>query len=127
MQSVNSDLDSFGEDWASLQFDLELTRSTPPPSSHLTPQLRLGSAALPNQRPISDLSHITMASSSTQAYGPSSSYDSADVEEIKQETTPPRDQHRRGYQACDPCRKRKVKCDLGSMLVYPCNSPMLTL
>lgn len=24
-------------------------------------------------------------------------------------------QHRRGYQACDPCRKRKVKCDLGSM------------
>lgn len=23
--------------------------------------------------------------------------------------------HRRGYQACDPCRKRKVKCDLGSM------------
>ena len=23
-------------------------------------------------------------------------------------------QHRRGYQACDPCRKRKVKCDLGS-------------
>ncbi|KAJ5690054.1 hypothetical protein N7462_004446 [Penicillium macrosclerotiorum] len=24
-------------------------------------------------------------------------------------------QHRRGYQACDPCRKRKVKCDLGSV------------
>lgn len=24
-------------------------------------------------------------------------------------------QHRRGYQACDPCRQRKVKCDLGSM------------
>ncbi|KAJ5250267.1 hypothetical protein N7489_000677 [Penicillium chrysogenum] len=23
--------------------------------------------------------------------------------------------HRRGYQACDPCRKRKVKCDLGSV------------
>ncbi|KAJ5498890.1 hypothetical protein N7453_007941 [Penicillium expansum] len=22
--------------------------------------------------------------------------------------------HRRGYQACDPCRKRKVKCDLGT-------------
>jgi Fungal Zn(2)-Cys(6) binuclear cluster domain len=29
--------------------------------------------------------------------------------------TPP-SQHRRGYQACDPCRKRKVKCDLGSAL-----------
>lgn len=27
----------------------------------------------------------------------------------------PPPQHRRGYQACDPCRKRKVKCDLGSM------------
>jgi hypothetical protein len=30
-------------------------------------------------------------------------------------------QHRRGYQACDPCRKRKVKCDLGS----ESNSPTL--
>lgn len=27
--------------------------------------------------------------------------------------------HRRGYQACDPCRKRKVKCDLGSMIFFP--------
>ncbi|EAU33944.1 conserved hypothetical protein [Aspergillus terreus NIH2624] len=27
----------------------------------------------------------------------------------------PQPQHRRGYQACDPCRKRKVKCDLGSV------------
>ncbi|RAL14573.1 Zn(II)2Cys6 transcription factor domain-containing protein [Aspergillus homomorphus CBS 101889] len=27
----------------------------------------------------------------------------------------PHSQHRRGYQACDPCRKRKVKCDLGSV------------
>ncbi|KAI9375271.1 hypothetical protein BJX61DRAFT_549938 [Aspergillus egyptiacus] len=27
----------------------------------------------------------------------------------------PPTQHRRGYQACDPCRKRKVKCDLGSV------------
>ncbi|WEW61126.1 zinc finger transcriptional activator [Emydomyces testavorans] len=27
----------------------------------------------------------------------------------------PPSQHRRGYQACDPCRKRKVKCDLGSV------------
>lgn len=26
----------------------------------------------------------------------------------------PQPHHRRGYQACDPCRKRKVKCDLGS-------------
>ncbi|EEQ89924.2 C6 transcription factor [Blastomyces dermatitidis ER-3] len=27
----------------------------------------------------------------------------------------PAPQHRRGYQACDPCRKRKVRCDLGSV------------
>ncbi|KAJ5832491.1 hypothetical protein N7474_000802 [Penicillium riverlandense] len=27
----------------------------------------------------------------------------------------PQSHHRRGYQACDPCRKRKVKCDLGSV------------
>jgi hypothetical protein len=25
-----------------------------------------------------------------------------------------RQQHRRGYQACQRCRERKVKCDLGS-------------
>jgi hypothetical protein len=31
----------------------------------------------------------------------------------------PTPQHRRGYQACDPCRKRKVKCDLGSTLIPP--------
>ncbi|KAL4802120.1 hypothetical protein BDV18DRAFT_164295 [Aspergillus unguis] len=29
--------------------------------------------------------------------------------------SPSNNQHRRGYQACDPCRKRKVKCDLGSV------------
>ncbi|RDW63145.1 Zn(II)2Cys6 transcription factor domain-containing protein [Aspergillus mulundensis] len=29
--------------------------------------------------------------------------------------SPSNTQHRRGYQACDPCRKRKVKCDLGSV------------
>lgn len=33
-------------------------------------------------------------------------------------------QHRRGYQACDPCRKRKVKCDLGSQFApLPSNCP----
>ena len=30
-------------------------------------------------------------------------------------TSPPPVAHRRGYQACDACRKRKVRCDLGSM------------
>ncbi|KAK2748142.1 hypothetical protein FQN57_001266 [Myotisia sp. PD_48] len=32
-----------------------------------------------------------------------------------QRSLSPPAQHRRGYQACDPCRKRKVKCDLGSV------------
>ncbi|KAE8356698.1 hypothetical protein BDV28DRAFT_126416 [Aspergillus coremiiformis] len=32
-----------------------------------------------------------------------------------QKSPSPQPQHRRGYQACDPCRKRKVKCDLGSV------------
>ncbi|KJK68591.1 Zn2-Cys6 binuclear cluster domain protein [Aspergillus parasiticus SU-1] len=32
-----------------------------------------------------------------------------------QKSPSPQAQHRRGYQACDPCRKRKVKCDLGSV------------
>jgi hypothetical protein len=36
----------------------------------------------------------------------------------------PQPQHRRGYQACDPCRKRKVKCDLGSMFaIYSIVNP----
>ncbi|KAI2136831.1 hypothetical protein LOZ27_006056, partial [Ophidiomyces ophidiicola] len=39
-----------------------------------------------------------------------------DVEQLldRAASSPP-PQHRRGYQACDPCRKRKVKCDLGSV------------
>ncbi|KAE8386725.1 hypothetical protein BDV23DRAFT_138644 [Aspergillus alliaceus] len=32
-----------------------------------------------------------------------------------QKSPSPQPSHRRGYQACDPCRKRKVKCDLGSV------------
>ena len=29
-------------------------------------------------------------------------------------SSPPKESHRRGYQACQPCRQRKVKCDMGS-------------
>lgn len=36
----------------------------------------------------------------------------------------PNPQHRRGYQACDPCRKRKVKCDLGSTISDPLPLPL---
>ncbi|KAL4965534.1 Zn(II)2Cys6 transcription factor domain-containing protein [Aspergillus stella-maris] len=34
---------------------------------------------------------------------------------LRRSASPSNTQHRRGYQACDPCRKRKVKCDLGSV------------
>jgi Fungal Zn(2)-Cys(6) binuclear cluster domain len=112
MQTPSDDPGGLGEDWASLQFDLDLSQPTPP--TYLTPQPRLGPASLRNQRPTADQSPIAM-STNNQSYVQSSSYESADVEDTKQEPTPPRDQHRRGYQACDPCRKRKVKCDLGSM------------
>jgi hypothetical protein len=36
----------------------------------------------------------------------------------RRSTSPANTHHRRGYQACDPCRKRKVKCDLGSEFLY---------
>lgn len=112
MQSASDDLESFGEDWASLQFDLELT---PPQDS--TPQPRLVSASFRNQQLTAEQIPFAMTINN-QTYGQSPSYESAELEDTKREPTPPRDQHRRGYQACDPCRKRKVKCDLGSMSVY---------
>lgn len=34
-------------------------------------------------------------------------------------TQPGQPQHKRVYQACIPCRRRKVKCDLGSVGLYP--------
>lgn len=40
---------------------------------------------------------------------------SATNDSRKSSSSPSAPHHRRGYQACDPCRKRKVKCDLGSM------------
>lgn len=48
----------------------------------------------------------------TQDAVPLNNFDNAS-RELRSETPPT--QHRRGYQACDPCRKRKVKCDLGSV------------
>ena len=36
----------------------------------------------------------------------------------RSQSPPAPSHHRRGYQACDPCRKRKVKCDLGSTLPF---------
>ncbi len=124
MESAGDDLVHLGGDWASLQFELELnqasqpTTSPPPPpltDTAPTPQPRLGPASLPHQQQPTSESLTVAMTTDTQPYGQSTSYESAEAEETKQEPTPPRDQHRRGYQACDPCRKRKVKCDLGSM------------
>ena len=52
-----------------------------------------------------------------QFHVPECSYPLPESTVIKAEVSlPARDQHRRGYQACQPCRQRKVKCDLGSRL-----------
>lgn len=130
MPPASDELDGFGEDWVNLQFDLELTEVTPP--SHSTPQQpRLGTAHS-NHQVTSDYSLTAMITSSQPcgaAVGPESTspYEIVDIETItKKEVTPPRDQHRRGYQACDPCRKRKVKCDLGSMSLSLWYLPLLT-
>lgn len=124
MEAAGDDLVHLGGDWASLQYELQLNQASqpnqanrpaaPPTDSTPGPQSRLGPAALPHQPATTEPTTVAMTTD-TQPYGQSSSYESAEAEETKQEPTPPRDQHRRGYQACDPCRKRKVRCDLGSM------------
>lgn len=38
-----------------------------------------------------------------------------DLATLKAEAERPSEQHKRVYQACIPCRRRKVKCDLGSV------------
>lgn len=120
MPPASEDIDSFGEDWVNLQFDLELTEPTPPTRS--TPQPRLGTAHSNHQ--VTSAYSLTAMTTSTQPSGTGigaesiTPYENVDNDTLtKQEATPPREnlQHRRGYQACDPCRKRKVKCDLGSM------------
>ncbi|KAI5291597.1 hypothetical protein KEM54_003190 [Ascosphaera aggregata] len=51
----------------------------------------------------------TVADPSTRADGDNTSHC-----QTRRSLSPP-PQHRRGYQACDACRKRKVKCDQGSV------------
>jgi len=133
MQPASDDLaDSVNEWAANLQFELEFDQPTPPPT-YSTPQPRLGAAIVPHQQLTSDrpLPFPVAMTNEGLHYGQPSSYESAaaaaadvdadtdlDVRETRQESSPPRDLHRRGYQACDPCRKRKVKCDLGSKPAY---------
>jgi hypothetical protein len=137
MQRASDDLASSGNEWAAnlqlenLPFELEFDQPAPPPT-YSTPQPRLGAAIVPHQQLTSERSFpfpVKMTNEGLQ-YGQSSSYESAsaaaaadldddndlDVGDTRQGSSPPRDLHRRGYQACDPCRKRKVKCDLGSKL-----------
>ena len=112
MQTATDDFVSLGEERTGLQFDPQ-----PAPPTYSTPQPRLGTASPRNQQLTSERSPVIMSTNS-QPYNQPSPCVSADVEDTKEEQTPQRDQHRRGYQACDPCRKRKVKCDLGSVLAW---------
>lgn len=119
MQSACDDISGFGDNWASLQFDSDLTqRSAPPP--YLSPEPRLGPASPRDQRRTGDRSPVEMTIENQPL-----EQSALKAEEARQEPTPTRDRLRRGYQACDPCRRRKVKCDFGSK--SPCNECPLML
>jgi Fungal Zn(2)-Cys(6) binuclear cluster domain len=125
---ANDELASSVNEWINLQLERE-DQDTPLPT-YSTPQPRLGAAIVPHQQLTSERSFpipVAMTNEGLQ-YGQLSSYESAsataaanvdgdadlDVGDNRQESSSARDLHRRIYQACDPCRKRKVKCDLGS-------------
>jgi len=52
---------------------------------------------------------------SSQEGARASDYQESSSPEPREDGTNPPSRHRRGYQACQHCRDRKVKCDLGSM------------
>ncbi|KAJ9634485.1 uncharacterized protein PV06_10613 [Exophiala oligosperma] len=62
----------------------------------------------PGQVPAPDLAHAGLYKA--DSYSPEPGSDNA-----TQSRNDNRPQHRRGYQACQRCRERKVKCDLGSV------------
>lgn len=63
--------------------------------------------------PSSQPSAVAGVGNPNNAYKTSSSPEPADPSSAQAREARP---HRRGYQACQRCRERKVKCDLGSML-----------
>ncbi|KIW21589.1 hypothetical protein PV08_02169 [Exophiala spinifera] len=78
-------------------------------SHHLRPVYAQNMAySYPGQVPAADLAHAGLYKA--DSYSPEPGADST-----TQSRTDNRPQHRRGYQACQRCRERKVKCDLGSV------------
>ncbi|OJJ77193.1 hypothetical protein ASPBRDRAFT_190523 [Aspergillus brasiliensis CBS 101740] len=59
--------------------------------------------------------HDAAASASQSLYSQDSRAPKSPSPQLQHQLQSQQSQHRRGYQACDPCRKRKVKCDLGSV------------
>lgn len=122
MQSVREDTNGADDDdeWSNQLFELELIQSTPPQQA--SPQFRLGSASLQDGQSFGNrCSTILAMSTGGSRSAQPSQFESSEVEEDQPQSVNLRDQHRRGYQACDPCRKRKVKCDLGSNYVQDCD------
>ena len=73
-------------------------------------RLDAASPACPSDTPASTAGAIMSATASQNQF-----YNVNDLSlAAPRSPSPSAPAHRRGYQACDPCRKRKVKCDLGS-------------
>ena len=98
------------------------------PSSHISVHSRSPDCIRYCQRAYTNKA-MAMAYTASSQFSPelarteSYSKDSSSPEPPGFESQPrdSRGPHRRGYQACQRCRERKVKCDLGSMshLVFP--------
>lgn len=77
-------------------------------SHHLQPVYAQNMAYnYPGQVPAADLAHAGLYKADSYSPEPG-------AEGATQSRADNRPQHRRGYQACQRCRERKVKCDLGS-------------
>ncbi|KAK4184172.1 hypothetical protein QBC35DRAFT_477503 [Podospora australis] len=77
-----------------------------------------GGSAPPPRPPLNSAAGGGAASSSTGSgagNGPSSAGTSSAAQQQQSSTSSQAGQHKRVYQACIPCRRRKVRCDLGSV------------
>lgn len=88
-----------------------------PPSSVIAPQHRATLA--PTAMAYNHLGQLSAADLARSGVFKSDSLSPEppdnDATQARSDTRP----HRRGYQACQRCRERKVKCDLGSMCILP--------
>lgn len=112
------------ETWMRL-FSVPQTQTRPcPPTSHISAHSKSPDCIRGRQRASTDIA-MAMAYTASSQFSPelvrtdSYSKDSSSPEPAGSESQPRdgrdgRGPHRRGYQACQRCRERKVKCDLGS-------------